>query len=190
MALNDLLLSGEEKKVGVSEERIRAVMPILRKYIAYFREYPDMMIDFMQTGFKPDREKTFVFYFYQRVFVRVCVRYKYVFATFPRAYSKSMLAIMVLMTRCILFPGAKIFISSGGKQQSADIVKEKVQELCHMIPALDNELDRRPGKCRESKDYVLYTFKNSSFMDNLSASEKSRGKRRHGASIDPKLRLV
>lgn len=54
MALQDILqLSAEQqrKKVGISEERIEAIKPILRQYIAYWREYPDMFIDFLQTGY-------------------------------------------------------------------------------------------------------------------------------------------
>ena len=48
MALQDLLnVSSNKKKVGISEERIEAIKPVLRKYIAYWREYPDMFIDFL-----------------------------------------------------------------------------------------------------------------------------------------------
>ena len=48
MALKDLLqLSEDRKKIGLSEERIEAVKPILRKYIAFWREYPDLFLDFM-----------------------------------------------------------------------------------------------------------------------------------------------
>ena len=88
------------------------------------------------------------------------------------------------MCRCILYPRAKLFVTSGGKEQSASIVKEKVNELCTLVPALDRELDRRPGKTREGKDYVCYMFKNGSFFDNIAASEKSRGKRRHGGLVE------
>lgn len=31
--------------------------------------------------------------------------------------SKSFLAILVLMLRCILFPGAKLFVTTGGKER-------------------------------------------------------------------------
>ena len=62
---------------------------------------------------------------------------------------------MILMIRCILYPRAKLFVTSGGKEQSAQIVKEKVGELCTLVPALDRELDRRLGKTREGKDYVM-----------------------------------
>jgi hypothetical protein len=48
MALQDLLkVSSNKKKVGISEERIEAIKPVLRDYIAYWREHPDMFIDFL-----------------------------------------------------------------------------------------------------------------------------------------------
>lgn len=183
MALKDILDLSEEKsrKIGISEERIAAIKPILRQYIAFWREYPDMFIDFLQTGRDGQiPENGLKFYFYQRCFLRAAMRYKYVYMTFPRAYSKSFLSILVLMIRCILYPRCKLFVTSGGKEQAAGIVKEKVNELCQLVPALDRELDRRPGKTRESKDYVCYVFKNGSYFDNIAANEKSRGKRRHG----------
>lgn len=53
-----------------------------------------------------------------------------------------------------------------------------------MVPAFNRELDRRPGRTREGKDYVQYIFKNGSFFDNIAANEKSRGKRRHGGLVE------
>jgi len=65
MALKDLLeVSSAKKKIGLSEERINAIKPIIRNYVSYWREYPDMFIDFMQTGWKPDAEPKLKFYFY------------------------------------------------------------------------------------------------------------------------------
>ena len=102
MSLQNLLdlSSSRNKKIGLSEERIRAVMPEIRKSIAFYREYPDLFVDFVKG---PD--SNFKFYFYQRIFLRVVMRHRKVYATFPRAYSKSFLSMMVLMLRCILYPG-------------------------------------------------------------------------------------
>ena len=186
MALQDLLdLSSGRKKMGLSEERLEPLKPYLREYIAYWREYPDMFIDFLQTG-ENDQipESGLKFYFYQRVFLRAAMRYKYVYFVFPRAYSKSFLSVLVLMIRCILYPRAKLFVTSGGKEQAAGIIKEKVDELCNLVPALNRELDRRPGKTRISKDYCIFMFKNGSYFDNIAATEKSRGKRRHGGLVE------
>ena len=185
MALADLLtVSQSRKKIGLSEERIEAIKPALREYIAFWREYPDLFIDFLQDGGNPEIEKRLKFYFYQRVFLRAAMRYKYVYMVFPRAYSKSFLSVMVLMCRCVLYPRCKLFITSGGKEQAAGIVKEKVDEICTLVPAFQRELDMRPGKTRQSKDYCIFMFKNGSYMDNIAARESSRGKRRHGGLVE------
>lgn len=85
MALEDLLQLSSSKKVGLSKERIDAIVPVARQYIAFWREYPDIFVDFLQTGNDPTREKKLNLYFYQRVFMRAVMRHKYVYAVFPRA---------------------------------------------------------------------------------------------------------
>lgn len=117
MALQDLLelSSNRKRKIGVSEERIEPVKQYIRQYVSYWREYPDMFIDFLQTGLDGEiPDDGLKFYFYQRVFLRAAMRYKYVYMVFPRAYSKSFLSVLVLMIRCILYPRAKLFVTSGG----------------------------------------------------------------------------
>ena len=185
MALQDLLtLSNNRKKIGLSEERVRAILEPARQYISFWREYPDLFVDFLQTGGDPDRKKELNFFFYQRVFLRAAMRYKYVYMVFPRAYSKSFLSMIVLMCRCVLYPGAKLFVTSGGKEQAAGIVKEKVAEICSLVPAFHREIDWSRGQTQEGKDYCKYIFKNGSYFDNIAARESSRGKRRHGGLVE------
>jgi hypothetical protein len=48
----------------------------LRDYIAFWREYPDLFVDFLVRGTRTEvKEGEFHFYFYQRVFLRVVMRY-------------------------------------------------------------------------------------------------------------------
>lgn len=169
------------KKTGMSEERVNAQMDNLRYLISFFREYPDLLIDFM---IKDDPNCKFKFYFYQRIFLRCVMRHKYVYATFPRAYSKSFLSMMVLMLRCILYPNSELFITTGGKEQAASITIAKIEELCRLIPALDNELNRERGVTKKSKDDVEYVFKNGSKINILAARESSRGQRRTGGVME------
>lgn len=182
MALQDLLdLSDKQKKIGLSEERVRAAIPVGRQYISFWREYPDMFVDYLLEMGNPQE---FHFFFYQRVFLRIAMRHQYVYAVFPRAYSKSFLSIMVLMIRCTLYPRCKLFVTSGGKEQAAGIMKEKVQEICNLIPAFKREIDWTRGKTLEGKDYAKYVFKSGSYFDNIAARESSRGKRRHAGVIE------
>lgn len=184
MALQDLLiLSNSRNKIGLSEERVTAAIPMVRKYASWWREYPDLFVDFMAGGEKAPKG-ALKLYFYQRVFLRSAMRYKYLYAVYPRAYSKSFLAVLILIVRCILYPGAKLFVTSGGKEQASGILKEKVTELCQLVPAFSTEIDWRRGQTLEGKDYVKYVFKNGSTLDNIAARESSRGKRRHGGLME------
>lgn len=91
---------------------------------------------------------------------------------------------MVLMIRCILWPGAKLFVTSGGKQQAAGIMSEKVDEICTLIPAFKREINWERGETLVGKDYCKYVFKSGSYFDNVAARESSRGKRRFGGLIE------
>lgn len=185
MALSDLLVNQQRhNKIGVSKERLEPLIPVFRQYISFWREYPDLFVDFMANGGDPEAPVTFRFYFYQRVFLRVAMRNRQVYATFPRGYSKSFLAVLVLMVRAILYPGARLFSSAAGKGQSAIILKEKLEDICQKIPAFSRELDQRPKKTIESKDKTQYTFKNGSVIDNIAANERSRGLRRHAGVLE------
>lgn len=177
--LLDLSESRTLKKQGMSEERLKAQLPHLRKLIAYYREYPDLLVDFMKGP-----ESTFKFFFYQRIFLRITMRHRYVYATFPRAYSKSFLSMMILMLRCILYPNSHLFVTTGGKEQAASITIAKIEEICKLIPALNNELDWSRGASKKSKDDVNYIFKNGSSIDILAAKQSSRGQRRTGGLME------
>lgn len=186
MSLNNLLeLSAIKggKKQGLSQQRIRAVMPAIRQYISFWREYPDLFVDFLCGGANAGPQTLHLF-FYQRVFLRAVMRHRYVYAVFPRAYSKSFLSVLALMLRCVLFPGAHLFVTSGGKQQAAGIAREKVGQLCTLIPGLKNQINWDRGMSKASKDMVQYIFKNGSILDIMAARESSRGKRKTGGLVE------
>ena len=44
------------------------------------------------------------------------MRYKHVYLVCPRGFSKSFLAVLALMLKCILYPGSRVFVVSGGKE--------------------------------------------------------------------------
>lgn len=183
MALVDLMelaKTKSTKKTGLSEERIRAQIPVIRNYVAYWREYPDKFVDFL-CGNNPEN---FHLFFYQRVFLRAVMRHRYAYATFPRAYSKSFLSVLVLMIRCVLYPGSHLFVTTGGKEQAAGIAREKAEEICKLIPGMKNEIDWSRGATKASKNMVEYIFKNGSKLDIIAAQQSSRGKRATGGLME------
>lgn len=179
-SLMALSLGHGQNKIGLSEERVRAQLDVVRQYISYWREYPDMFVEFL-CG---DNPENFELYFYQRCFLRAAMRHRKIYATFPRGYSKSFLSFLVLMLRCILYPGSHLFVTTGGKEQAAGIAKEKTDLLCKLIPGLKNELDLTRGKTKTSKDNIELLFKNTSVLDVMAARQSSRGKRANGGLME------
>lgn len=181
MSLQALLQINRQKgkKQGISEQRLNANLQSIRKIIAFFRWYPDLFVDFAKGP-----ESTFKFLTYQRVFLRCVMRHRYVYATFPRAYSKSFLSVMALMLRCTFYPNSHLFVTTGGKQQAASITMAKVEQICHLLPFLQKQITWERGKTTKGRDNVRYVWKNGSTLDILTASEKSRGQRRTGGLME------
>ena len=181
MALKQILRASN-KRMDLDDEAIKEeIVGHLNEYrtlIAYWRIYPDKLVDYYLSLGNP---YNFKFFFYQRLFLRALFRHKYVYATFVRAWSKSFMSVMALMLKAILYPNAKLFTVAGGKNQSAEILSSKVNEICKLIPAMEREIiwDTRGTRARtaQTKDTVIYTFKNGSTLENVAASEKTRGRR-------------
>lgn len=74
---SDFLKRKKNKEVFLTEDRVRKNIPTFTKYISFWREYPDIMVDMMKG---PDSK--FNFFFYQRMFIRAAMRHKYFFGTF------------------------------------------------------------------------------------------------------------
>ena len=91
---------------------------------------------------------------------------------------------MALMIRCILYPNVELFVTTGGKEQAASITLAKVEEICTLIPALNNEINWARGVSKHSKDDVNYVFKNGSKLNVLAARQSSRGQRRTGGLME------
>ena len=187
MALADLMelsVNKSNQKIGISEERIKACLPELRKAIAFYRAYPDLYIDFCVSCASSNEKKVLRLYTYQRVFLRQAMRHRHIYAVYPRAYSKSFLSVLVLMLRCIFYPGCHLFVTTGGKEQATGIVREKAEELCKLVPGLANEVNFERGKSKSSKEEFTFLFKNGSILDVMASTQRSRGRRATGGLIE------
>ena len=166
---------------NLTEDVVRANKDKLRKVISFWRAYPDLMLDQIASP----KEK-FKFFIYQRIFLRMIMRHRYTYCTFPRAFSKSFLAVLCLYVRCMLYPNSKVFIVSGGKEQAAKIATEKLEEIWRFWPATKNAILTGPGlnTSKMQRDYVKIAFKNGSYLDIVAARETNRGGRRTSGLVE------
>lgn len=184
MALKALLQriqKSNSKSDGLAEidpAKVREHIDDYQHIIAYWRKYPDKFIDYL-ASLNP--ENKFHFYGIQRLVLRLMMRYKNVYLVFSRGFSKSFLAVMVLIIKAVLYPGATLATVAGQKDQSAAILSSKFNEIMNLIPALRREVrwDTKGEiiKTQTSKDAVTYAFKNGSVIKNAPVSEGTRGSR-------------
>lgn len=163
------------KNVHLSEPFLKKNEVEMKNLLEFYINYPDIFID----DITPANSK-FTLYFYQRIFLRASLRYRYHYCVAPRAFSKSFLSILAGFLRCVFLPHSKFFICAPGKEQGAKIATEKINELLAQFPILEKELMKK----NMSKDYVTLVFKNGSVFDVVGALDSTRGGRRHGGIID------
>ena len=171
-----------EKGVVLNEDYLKEHFDEIGEMFSIFTAYPDIYLDLI----KP-QDSNFELFFYQRITLRAVMRYKDIFITAPRAFSKSFITILGLILQCIFIPGTKRFICAPNKNQSAQIAKEKIVEIYDHWPLLrkeviGGEISDTPGNF--GKDYVTLKFRNGSQFDVVGALDSQRGGRRHGGLID------
>ena len=171
-----------EKGVVVTEEFLKENFDNIGDMLSIFTAYPDVFLDFITP-----EDSNFQLFFYQRIALRAIMRYRDIYVTAPRAFSKSFITILGLILQCIFMPGTKRFICAPGKGQSAQNAKEKIVEIYDRWPLIrkevvGGEVDDTPGNF--GKDYVTLKFRNGSQFDVVGALDSQRGGRRHGGLID------
>lgn len=171
-----------EKGVVLTEDFLVKNEALFQKYVQFFTAYPDLFLDLIAPA-----EPMMVLFPYQRVFLRAIMRYKNVYVTACRAFSKSFITILGEVLQCIFMPGTKRFICAPNKNQAAQIAKEKLTEIFRAWPLLRREvvggdINEVPGNY--GKDYVTLKFRNGSQFDVVGAIESSLGGRRHGGLLD------
>ena len=180
-----ILERNDEEKVVITPDYINEHQKEMEDMVTLFTLYPDYLIDVITP-----HDSYFKLFFYQSVFLRVCMRYQIVSGTFPRAYSKSFLDFIANIIRSIMLPGSKGFTCADTKKQAAQIIEEKTNEIFRLFPFFVNELnisdvDRAKKKYGNfGSDYAEITFKNGSHMDIVSTTNAARGGRRHWGTLE------
>ena len=171
-----------DKGVILNENYLHTNLNNIGDVMSIFTAYPDIYLDII----KP-QDSSFTLFFYQRITLRALMRFKDIFVTAPRAFSKSFITILAMILQCIFIPGTKRFICAPNKTQAAQIAKEKIVEIYDRWPLLrkeiiGGEISDTPGNF--GKDYVTLKFRNGSQFDVVGALDSQRGGRRHGGLID------
>lgn len=160
---------------NIVKKGFQANIETWRELCSYFREYPDKFLDYIS----PPNPKISL-YFYQRIYLRIMMRYRKVFITATRGTSKSYLQNLSFILRCIFYPRTKLFVTCVGKEQAAKISQDCIDDIFEHFPLLKNEVKT----FIRSKDYTKLVFYNGSRYDVVQMRDSTRGGRRNGGAVE------
>ena len=146
------------------------------EFISWARWYPDLFIDLLRT-----EKSNFNMHFDQRVFLRADVRFMNMYGTFSRGYAKTFNEVLSAVIVAILFPQIELAISAQTKENAADLLKSKFNEIRNKFPLIENELAKEP---KFIKGDALITFKNGSTIDAIANAQTTKGQRRRRLKIE------
>ena len=152
-----------------------------RKYCEEWISYPDYFIDFIKS-----KDCKIDLYPYQRLYLRVLMRYRKVFITATRGTAKSFTEILAMYLKCMFRPGIKLFICAPQKEQAAKIAQDNIEDIWDYYPILKGEIKYKSF----AKDYTKLIFHNGSRLDVVQAKDSQRGGRRNGKTVAPLFRNV
>ena len=182
---NTILERNDMSQVVITPQYVEEHRQWFEDVVRLVTLYPDYLIDFITP-----ENSYFKLFFYQRLFLRVCMRFREVSGTFPRAFSKSFLDFLAMNIRGIVQPRSKGFTCADTKKQAAQIVEEKTNEVYRMFPFFVNELkisdiDKAKGKYGNmGSDYAELKFRNDSQIDIVNTGNAGRGGRRHWGTLE------
>lgn len=165
-----------EKAAVITQRRIDKHRALYEKYCNLWSVYPDLYLELIT----PTTSK-FKLKFFQRIFLRVCMRQGRILTIAPRAAGKSFICILALYLICVFRPGSHVFQCAPGKAQGAKIASQKIRQLWDFFPLLKEEI---VGEGNFGNDYVRLSFLNGSFLDIMSPLNSTRGNRATAGIID------
>lgn len=135
------------------------------KWASFYRENPHRLAsDYL--GIKWLRP-------FQQALIVACFKYTYVMIIASRGMGKSLIAALVCVLKCILYPGIKICIASGRRGQSLNVINKIVQDFMGSSDNLRNEI----LDYKVSTYFAEIRFKNGSNIKVVTASDSARSAR-------------
>lgn len=120
-----------EKGAVITKKRIEENRELYEQWCEYFINYPDIYLDVIKR-----KDSQFNLFYYQRLFIRLCMRYGRLLVIAPRAFSKSFISILALYLACIFRPGIKLFICAKIAPYYCEIIQKNLFNCWNILISL------------------------------------------------------
>ena len=144
-------------------------------FCSYSRWFPDAFLDLI----KPDKGGLNL-HLDQRVYLRAMLRFVSFYGVFPRGYGKTFDEVLASILVCVFFSEITISLTAQTKENAAELLKDKYNEIIRFYPMLENEV----VKANFAKGQAEIKFRSGSVLDNLANAQSSKGQRRKRMNIE------
>lgn len=159
------------------DAKIKSKMSNIMKWVGFYREHIDVFIeDYLNIRLK----------LFQKIILIMMDCNLYFLFLAARGIGKSFLISIYCCARCILYPGTKIVVTSGSRQQG-NIVIEKI--LSGEIYGASDNLAREIKDSKVTSQECYIKFHNRSSIEVVASNEFARGRRSNILIVD-EFRLV
>lgn len=120
--------------------------------------YPDLFLDLVKPqsgGINLSSD--------QRIFLRCSTRFFSVYGCFPRGFGKTHGEVLAMIIISITHPNITLALTAQTKENAAELLKDKVNEILRQYPMLRNEIIEKKLKFQRGDAEVL--FKNGAKID-------------------------
>lgn len=171
---NDINIIDNAPKLNVSP--IEKNLDKWIEFSSWMIWYPDLFLDLLRPN-----EGGITLHPDQRIFLRCATRFFSIYGCFPRGWGKTWDEVASLFIIAIRYPNIELSLTAQTKDNAAELLKDKAQELLRQYPLLNNEIS---GKIKFQKGDAEINFKNGAKIDVLANSQNSKGQRRKRINIE------
>jgi ribonucleoside-diphosphate reductase alpha chain len=136
-------------------------------FISWCRWFPDLMLDML----KP-KKGGLNLHLDQRIFLRCDVRFFSLYGDFSRGYAKTFNEVLSAVVVAMLYPNVTIAISAQTKENAADLLATKWNEIIKFYPLIENELLEKP---KFQRGVAVIKFKSGSEIDAIANAQSTKG---------------
>lgn len=151
-------------------------LPNYYDFISWARWFPDLFLDLM----KPEKGGIKL-HLDQRIFLRSDIRFMNMYGTFSRGYAKTYNEVLDMVVVAVLFPGIELALSAQTKENAAELLEAKWNEITKHYPLFLNELAEKP---KFSKGNAYIKFRNDAIIDSIANAQSTKGQRRRRLKIE------
>lgn len=164
----------KKKEFKSKDDRLREGF---KKWTSYFRANPHRFcIEYL--GLK--------LHLFQQILVYLAYKVDFFMVIASRGIGKSWIVAVIAVIRCILYPGTKIGIVSGTKNQARLIISEKIdKDLRLKHPNIAREI----SQIKDGQNLSVVYFHNGSTIEAVTSTDSSRGYRFNILILD-EFRLI